>query len=245
MTATPTSDPLPSDLENRHSLIERSPVPMAELEGEGHIVRYVNPALCRLVGKSKKALLGNPFAETMEEGDGFLAVLDRVYRTGEAETHTEPEHLGPHPVYWSYAMWPVVGADQHPAAVMMQVTETTRFHQQAGAMNEALVLSSMRQHELTEAAEKLNERLRGKSPTARPPTKRCARARRDTECCSRLSMRASASSRRSKPGLRRADRFSLPLCQSSLCGAERRRRCGREDHPRGVSGRAAGMVRYL
>ena len=44
--------------------------------------------LCRLVGKSRKALLGNPFAATMEEGDGFLAALDRVYRTGEAETHT-------------------------------------------------------------------------------------------------------------------------------------------------------------
>lgn len=161
MTATPIPRPPPTDVpEVSHSLMEHSPVPMAELEGEGHVVRYANPAFCRLVGKSKDALVGHPFAETVQEGDGCSIALDRVYRTGEAETHTEPDHPGSHPVYWSYAMWPVLGADQIPVGVMMQVTETTRFHQQAGAMNEALVLSSVLQHELTEAAEKLNEQLK-------------------------------------------------------------------------------------
>lgn len=139
--------------------MELSPVPMAELAGEGHTVGYVNPAFCRLLGKAKDELVGNPFAETVQEGDGCLSVLDRVYRTGEVETHTEPERPGSHPAYWSYAMWPVLGADRHPAGVMMQVTETTRFHQRAGAINEALVLSSVRQHEMTEEAEKLNQRL--------------------------------------------------------------------------------------
>ena len=33
-----------------HPLIEGSPVPMAELRGAGHLVRYVNPAFCRLAG---------------------------------------------------------------------------------------------------------------------------------------------------------------------------------------------------
>ena len=89
-------------------------MPMAELEGAGHIVRYVNPAFCRLIGKSKEALVGNPFAATAQEEDACLTALDRVYRTGEAETHTESEHPGSHPVYWSYAMWPVLGPDQHP-----------------------------------------------------------------------------------------------------------------------------------
>jgi signal transduction histidine kinase len=46
---------------------------------------------------------------------------------------------------------------------MLQVTdatETARFRQQAAAMNEALLLASVRQHELAEAAESLNARLR-------------------------------------------------------------------------------------
>jgi signal transduction histidine kinase/CheY-like chemotaxis protein len=38
--------------------------------------------------------------------------------------------------------------------------ETAQFHEKMLAMNEALLLGSMRQHELTEAAEKLNEQLR-------------------------------------------------------------------------------------
>lgn len=134
-------------------------MPMAELRGKGHLVRYVNPAFCRLVDKSKDELVGSAFGETVQEGDGCLAVLDRVYRTGEAQAHTEPERPGAHPVYWSYAMWPVLDADRHPVGVMMQVTETTRFHQQAGAVNEALLVSSVRQHELTDAAERLNEQL--------------------------------------------------------------------------------------
>lgn len=156
-----TPDPPALDLlDFCHSLMERSPMPMAELEGVGHVIRYVNPAFCRLIGKSPEALIGKPFAETVREGDEeCLVLLDRVYRTGEAETHTGSAHPEPHPPYWSYAIWPVLGAEQCPVGVIMQVTETTLFHQQTVAMNEALMLSSVRQHELTEAAEKLNEQL--------------------------------------------------------------------------------------
>ena len=145
--------------ELRHSLMERAPVPMAELEGMGHILRYVNPAFCRLVGKERAALMGRPFAETVPEGDHCLFVLDRVYRTAEPEIHTELEAAGFHSAYWSYAVWPVVGADQGSVGVMIQITETTRFHQQTGAMNQELLLSSVRQHELTEVTEKRNEEL--------------------------------------------------------------------------------------
>lgn len=154
-----SNQPAPDLPELCHSLMERSPVPMAEMEGAGHILRYVNPAFCRLVGKNKEALVGKPFAKSAQEADTYLALLDRVYRTGEAETHTEPEHPEPHPASWSYAVWPVLDADERPVGVMMQVTETTQFHQQTSAMNEALLLSSIRQHELTERAEKLNAQL--------------------------------------------------------------------------------------
>ena len=143
-----------------HSLMERSPVPMVELEGAGHIIHYANPAFCRLVGKDREALTGKPFAETVQEGDRCLAVLNRVYRTGESETHTESEQTEPHPAYWTYAIWAVLDTTQRPAGLMMQVIETTLFHQQASVMNQKLLVSSVRQHELTETAEKLNERLR-------------------------------------------------------------------------------------
>ena len=46
-----------------------------------------------------------------------------------------------------------------PVGVMMQVTETTQFHQRAIAVNEQLLLSGVRQHELRETAERLNAQL--------------------------------------------------------------------------------------
>lgn len=131
---------------------------MAVVEGATHIVRYANPVFCRLVGKSTTELIGEPFAEVVP-GEGCLSLLDRVYLTGEAETRMEPEPSEPHPVCWSYAMWPALGANERPVGVMIQVTETTRFHQEATAMNQELLLSSVRQHELTQVAERLNAEL--------------------------------------------------------------------------------------
>jgi PAS domain S-box-containing protein len=162
---TPTNKPGRSatDLpELCHSLMERAPVPMVELEGATHIMHYVNLAFCRLIGKDRETLIGKPFAESIQEGDRCLAVLDRVYRTGEPETHTESEQLEPHPAYWTYAIWPVLDANQRPEGVMMQVTETTLFQQQVTAMNQKLLLSSLRQQEQTEATQKLNDELEGR-----------------------------------------------------------------------------------
>jgi PAS domain S-box-containing protein len=148
-------------------LSERSPQPMVAVEGTTHVVSYLNPAFARLVGRERKDLVGRPFAEAVPEGEGngCIALLDRVFRTGTHENLVEQEHrqTQPKPVYWSYAVWAILGADERPTGVMVQVTDSTEtalFRRQAAAMNEALVLSSVRQHELVEAAESLNARLR-------------------------------------------------------------------------------------
>jgi signal transduction histidine kinase len=138
---------------------------MVAVEGPAHVVRYLNPAFARMAGKSADELLGRPFAEAVPERaeNGCLAVLDRVFRTGMPEHLAEQEHRQVPPAYWSYVMWAILGADEHPAGAMIQVTEATEtalFRRQAAAMNEALVLSSVRQHELAETAESLNARLR-------------------------------------------------------------------------------------
>ncbi len=134
-------------------------MPMAAVEGAGHIVRYVNPAFGLLLGKTRKELIGNAFSGIVPTENECLSLLDRVYQTGRAEIHTGQEESAARPLYWSYAMWPVLAADSRIAGVMFQVTETTPFHQQAITMNQALMVASVRQHELTEAAETLNEQL--------------------------------------------------------------------------------------
>ena len=95
------------------TIAEASPLPTAAVEGANHLVTYANPALCRLVGRSKEELLGTVFAGPERAGEECLLLLDLVYRTGQAATHIGQDSSITHPFYWSYAMWPVtaVGGD--------------------------------------------------------------------------------------------------------------------------------------
>src|SRR5580698_1884944 len=94
-------------------LSERSPLPMLVVEGTTYIIEYLNPAFATLVGREGKDLVGHQFAEAVPEeaGNGCLALLDRVFRTGTHEKLAEQEHrqTGPLPVYWSYSMWAILG----------------------------------------------------------------------------------------------------------------------------------------
>ena len=154
----PTSAHQPLALSSLGLAIEQAPVPMATMEGAGHIVRCVNLAFCRLMDKPTEQLVGKPFAEMMSNNDECLTMLDRVFRTGQSESYTPQQHSEPQSLLRSYTMWPVL-ANNRPVGVMIQVTETAQLHEKMVAMNEALVLGSLRQHELTEAADALNVQL--------------------------------------------------------------------------------------
>jgi PAS domain S-box-containing protein len=141
------------------SVAESSPTPMAAVEGADHIVRYVNSAFCVLTGKTREDLIGNAFSSTAPEGKECLSLLDRVYQTGKAEIHTGEENSVSHRYYWSYVMSPVLAPDDRRVGIMIQVTETTSFLQQTTGMNQALIMGSVHQHELTEEAERVNIEL--------------------------------------------------------------------------------------
>jgi signal transduction histidine kinase len=139
--------------------IEHSPLPMAAVDGLTHILRYGNPAFCNLMSQRLEDLVGRPFHELLPTKDVCISLLDRVLETGHPEMHVEEERSQARPIFWSYTMWPVQ-ADEPLVGVMIQVTESAKRHNQTIAMNEALVLGSVRQHELVEATESLNEQLR-------------------------------------------------------------------------------------
>lgn len=140
------------------SIVDNSPLPMATLEGSNHILQYVNPAFCRLSSKTKEELTGKPFLEAVP-WEGCLALLNRVYRSGEFAIQTQPEPTEAHPTCRSYLVWPLQGTEDPPAGLALQVNENTQFHQRAIAVNEQLLLSGVRQHELRETAERLNAQL--------------------------------------------------------------------------------------
>jgi len=120
--------------------------------------------LCLLLPSWKKQRRDDwqAYRRHLAGGDEGILFLDRVYRTGKIEPNLEQEEANPQPLYWSYEVWPILAKPtegDHPARVTIQVSETTPFDSRVTAMNEALLISAVRQHELMEAAEALNTRL--------------------------------------------------------------------------------------
>ncbi len=149
------------------SLSEFSPQPMVAVEGSTHVVIYLNTAFAQLVGRERKDLVGRPFAEAVPEGEanGCLTLLDRVFRTGVPEILPEQEHChaSTGPAFWTYSVWAILGEDDRPAGVMIQVTDSTEialYRKHAADVNESLLISALRQHELAQTAEDLNARLK-------------------------------------------------------------------------------------
>jgi two-component sensor histidine kinase len=137
---------------------DHSPFPMVTVEGAAHIVRYVNPLFCRLAAKASEDLLGKSFCALLPNTDECLALLDRIYRTGQPESYAELNASDPAPALFRYAMWPVM-ANGAVAGIAIQVVETASPHEMTLAMNEALMLGSLRLHEVTDDVTSLNIRL--------------------------------------------------------------------------------------
>lgn len=141
------------------SMVEKAHLPMAQVEGPEYVVRTVNTAFCRLLGKTAQEIIGRPLADLLPLGVDCLALVDDVYRTGEPRSHVKTREDQLDPVYWSYTCMPVKGEADKPLGVLVQVTETPLFNALNAEINEALLISSVKQHELTERAERLNNEL--------------------------------------------------------------------------------------
>ncbi len=150
------------------SAIEFCPLPMAVVEGATHAVRYVNQAFCDLVEMAREELVGKALPQGGREEVSVL--LERVLNTRVGECLASEDHASPasQPVYWSYAMWPVFQRAGNGAEIVIQITDTTQaahFRREIVALNEQLVLSGVRLHELMEEAAALNVRLRDLATT--------------------------------------------------------------------------------
>jgi two-component sensor histidine kinase len=137
---------------------DHSPFPIVVVEGTAHIVRYANPAFCRLTDKAPDILVGKSFRAMLPNTDECLALLDRVYRTGQPENYTKLNPSDPDPALSCYAMWPLM-TNGRVAGIAIQVVETAPPHERTLAMNEALMLGSLRLHEITADVAALNIRL--------------------------------------------------------------------------------------
>lgn len=150
MAAKPTPDPAPIS-----HWLDHAPSPIAVVRGADHALHFVNPEFCRLLGADRDQLIGQPFCGLTPEGAECGVALDRVRQTG------QPTSL----VGWPASdlprlciLWPTAAGDG-PSGIVIQVAEISSLQEKTLAMNEALLMGSLRQHELTEVADLSNLRL--------------------------------------------------------------------------------------
>jgi two-component sensor histidine kinase len=137
---------------------DRSPFPVVTVEGTTHIVSYVNPAFCRLTDSTPDELVGTSVCAMLPNTDECLALLDRIYRSGQPESYAKLNASDPDPALPCYAMWPLM-QNGRVAGVAIQVLEVASPQERTMAMNEALMLGSLRLHEVTADVTSLNIRL--------------------------------------------------------------------------------------
>src|SRR5687768_18493553 len=86
MAVNPSALAPPPDLPSLClAVTEHAPLPIATVEGATHIVRYANPAFCRLMDEPAENLIGKPLSELLPEKDECITLLDRVFRARKAE----------------------------------------------------------------------------------------------------------------------------------------------------------------
>ncbi|HXG57032.1 MAG TPA: PAS domain S-box protein [Vicinamibacterales bacterium] len=66
------------------ALFSQAPVAICLLRGPSHIVELANPLMCQLLGRQPGQVLDKPIFEALPEleGQGFVELLDGVFRTG-------------------------------------------------------------------------------------------------------------------------------------------------------------------
>ena len=139
------------------AMMEFAPWPMAQVEGPKHILYAMNEAFAKLLGKDRRKLIGQPLDELLKGDKYCIPLMKRVLETGKWEAYTQAESEASAPVLWSYSCWPM--QDSPRLGLMIQVTESGKFHSESAAINEALLINSIRQHELTERAQRRNSQL--------------------------------------------------------------------------------------
>jgi len=151
-------------------LADRCPLGLAVTRGDAFVLSYVNAAFRRLTGTDDALVLGHPLAEVLSAsiGSRLIALLDQVYRTGDGQSDVEvcgtdaPAHVP----CLRVTAW--VAPDEHedPRRLVIQIRDASdelnarqrraALVDEMRAINERLVVSSLREQKLAEEAETAN-----------------------------------------------------------------------------------------
>ena len=162
-------------------LLLQSPAMIAALTGPEHRFAFTNPGYDALVGH--RAAVGRSVAECLPEvvGQGFIDLLDQVYRTGEPhlghETLIALQPPGGEPTahYLDFTYQPLRDADGQTTGVqvfVLDVTERVRARQRAEALQAELLAAAERQAQERAAFHEVFEQTPACIALLRGPTHR-------------------------------------------------------------------------
>lgn len=144
--------------EDLRALFGRSIAVYASLDGPDHQLKAANPAFAAAIGE-ERARIGAPLGELMPElaEQGFLALLDEVFRTGEPYTGRDARIIlgtGPEAreAFFDFTYEPRRGPDGTVTGIRVIGVETTQVKQAQRLMSEhrALLEQIARQAPLAE-----------------------------------------------------------------------------------------------
>jgi signal transduction histidine kinase len=125
------------------------PYPMAAFQDAEPVLLYANPAFCQLSGENESSLKGRSAAECFPKCPGCVALIARVSASGVPEQHTEEGYTDS----WSYSAWPITVPTGGRNLTMLQITETSDLYRRTTQVNEALLVTAVRQDESAEIAQ--------------------------------------------------------------------------------------------
>lgn len=121
-----------AEIDRWRDLFRQAPAAIAVLRGPHHVFEIANDAYLSLIGR--RELLGRPVRDVLPEleGQGFLELLDRVYRSGEphvargAEVKLQREPgAAPEQRVLDFVYQPVRNAGGEVDGIFVQVTDVT------------------------------------------------------------------------------------------------------------------------
>ncbi len=132
---------------------------LIEVVGGSHVMTHANPAFCRLLGVRREDVLGRPLADVLPRGPIGTALLERLTRSQADLDQAGGGAAEVEPTVWLAASWPALERGEPAVGVVIGLARVAGAHRDVVAVNQALVLTGLRLHEATDAAERANERL--------------------------------------------------------------------------------------
>ncbi|MET0815805.1 MAG: PAS domain-containing protein, partial [Pseudoxanthomonas sp.] len=124
-------------------LFQQAPGFMAMLRGPQHVIEMANPAYLRLVGN--RDVLGRTVGEVLPEAvqQGYLDLLDEVYRSGKAFSATGAKYEMMHAQggnlverYIDFVYQPIANAEGEVTGIFVEGFDVTSAHSDADAVRE-------------------------------------------------------------------------------------------------------------